>query len=114
MCVIAAFFAHVFRISLGRPCTDFLFIRQEVRAICKTRNQLLVKSSISGYYLISSYETLSSGFWLLGTPSPFLLHMLLRSLLLHTVRMTWRSFPCFLSFLTRGLSREHLCEQYRV
>jgi hypothetical protein len=40
MCVITAFFAHVFRISLGRPCTDFLLIRQEVRAIGKTRNQL--------------------------------------------------------------------------
>jgi hypothetical protein len=33
--------------------------------------------------------------------------MLLRLLLLHTVRMTWRIFLCF---LTRGLSREYLCE----
>ena len=37
--------------------------------------------------------------------------MLLRLLLLHTVRMTWRLFPCF---LTRGISREYLCEQYCV
>ena len=40
MGVIAAFFARVFRLSLGRPCTGFFLIRQEVRAICKTRNQL--------------------------------------------------------------------------
>ena len=32
--------------------------------------------------------------------------LLLRLLLLHTVRMTWRLFPCF---LIRGFSREHFC-----
>src|SRR4051794_24819246 len=37
--------------------------------------------------------------------------MLLHFVLLHTVRMTWRYFPCF---LTRGTVREHLCEQYCV
>jgi hypothetical protein len=37
--------------------------------------------------------------------------VLLRFLLLHTVRMTWRCVPCF---LTRGILREHLREQYCV
>ena len=46
MCVIAAFFARVFLLSLGRPCTGFLLIRHEIRAICKTRNQLMVLSMI--------------------------------------------------------------------
>src|SRR2546425_9294062 len=45
MCVITAFFARVLRISLGRPCTGFLLISQEVRAVCKTRNQLSDKLS---------------------------------------------------------------------
>jgi len=45
MCVIAAFFARVLRICLGRPGTGFLLIRQEVRTICKTRNQLLLSES---------------------------------------------------------------------
>ena len=40
--MIAAFFARVLRICLGRPGTGFLLIRQEVRTICKTRNQLLI------------------------------------------------------------------------
>jgi hypothetical protein len=40
MGVMAAFFARALRIRLGRPYTGFLPIRQEVRAIGKTRNQL--------------------------------------------------------------------------
>jgi hypothetical protein len=41
LCVITAFFARALQMCLDRPCTRFLLIRQEVRAIGKTRNQLI-------------------------------------------------------------------------
>ncbi len=46
MCVIAAFFACVLRRCTGRVCIDFLLILQEVRQVCKTRNQFSVMSVI--------------------------------------------------------------------
>ena len=46
MGVIAACFARVLRLCLGSPDTGLLCIGQEVRAMCKTRNQLgLILSS---------------------------------------------------------------------
>jgi hypothetical protein len=57
MCVITAFFARVLRMCLGRPYTGFLLIRQEVRAICKTRNQLIWQRALplpakAGWYAV--------------------------------------------------------------
>ena len=47
MCVIAAFFARVLQMCSGRPDTGFLLICQEVREICKTRNQSQRRSEIN-------------------------------------------------------------------
>lgn len=41
MYVIAAFFAHVLRGYTRRACIGFLLILQEVRRVCKTRNQFI-------------------------------------------------------------------------
>src|SRR5712692_4319880 len=43
MCVIAAFFARALRVCTGRACMSFFLILQEVRPICKTRNQFVKK-----------------------------------------------------------------------
>jgi hypothetical protein len=47
MGVIADFFARLLRMCPGRLLTGFLLIRQEVRAIFKTYNQLNVKEVVT-------------------------------------------------------------------
>jgi hypothetical protein len=42
MCVIAAFFARVLRVCIGCIGMGFLLVLQEVRQICKTRNQFAI------------------------------------------------------------------------
>ena len=44
MGVIAVGFARVLRLCLGSPDTGLLRICQEVRAMCKTRNQLSLRN----------------------------------------------------------------------
>ena len=44
MCVIAAFFARVLRMCIGCTGMGFLLVLQEVRRICKTRNQFCMTS----------------------------------------------------------------------
>src|SRR5712692_6148335 len=46
MCVIAAFFARALRVCTGRACMSFFLILQEVRPICKTRNQFNKRNNL--------------------------------------------------------------------
>jgi hypothetical protein len=55
------------------------FAESRHSAKCSTSTFLLVKSSACAIILASSYETFSSGFWLLGFLSPLLLHRALAS-----------------------------------
>jgi hypothetical protein len=69
------------------------------------RNSLLVFNAILWYYLFLSYVCIRPALCLRGSLAVSPASCSCAFLLLHTVRMTWRSFPCF---LTRGLSREYL------
>src|SRR4030095_10927063 len=74
-------------------------------------NILLAFKAMLPYYLSSVLWRHKTFLVITRLSRRFFCIVLLHLLLLHTVRMTWRSLP---RLPIRGLSREHLCEQYCV